>query len=42
MKTAARMMELAAARPADAMQDVLGLAAICGLVFIGFVATAIG
>lgn len=40
MKTAARMMRLAAARPSEAAQDVVGLAAICVLVFVGFAATA--
>lgn len=41
MKIAARMARLAAARPAEALSDVLGLAAICVLVFVGFAATSI-
>ncbi len=40
MKIAARMYQLAAARPAEAIEDVVGLAAICILVFVGFAATA--
>ena len=41
MKTAARMFELASANPTEAIEDVLGLVAICVLVFVGFAATAI-
>ena len=39
MKTAGRIFKLAANRPAEALEDVLGLSAMCVLVFIGFVAT---
>lgn len=41
MKTANRIYQLAAARPAEAVEDIIGLAAICGLVFVGFAVTAI-
>ena len=40
MKTAARMIRLAADRPAEAAEDIIGLAAMCLLVFVGFAATA--
>lgn len=42
MKTASRLFELAAAHPGEAVADVLGLVAICAMVFGGFVATAMG
>lgn len=41
MKTAARMIRLAADHPREAAEDILGLAAMCVLVFVGFAATAI-
>ncbi|MEM8751458.1 MAG: hypothetical protein AAGF90_00640 [Pseudomonadota bacterium] len=41
MKIAARMVRLAAARPAEALNDALGLAAVCVLLFVGFAATSI-
>ena len=40
MKTAARMIRLAADRPSEAVEDIVGLAAMCLLVFVGFAATA--
>lgn len=42
MRTASRLFELASARPREALADVLGLVAICAMVFGGFVATAMG
>ena len=42
MRTAARMIRIAADRPAEAAEDLVGLAAICVLVFVGFAATAMG
>ncbi|MEM7546148.1 MAG: hypothetical protein AAF367_11480 [Pseudomonadota bacterium] len=41
MKTATRIYRLAAARPAEAIEDALGLAVICVLIFAGFAATAV-
>lgn len=41
MKIAARMIELASRRPTEALEDVVGLAAICVLIFAGFAATAV-
>ncbi len=40
MKIAARMIEVATSRPAEAVEDVIGLAVICVLVFAGFAVTA--
>lgn len=40
MKVAARLYELAAIRPGEALADILGLAACCAMVFAGFAATA--
>ena len=40
MKIAARMIEVAAERPFEALEDVVGLAAVCILLFVGFAATA--
>ena len=40
MNAARRIAELAAARPAAAVADVLGLASICIMVFAGFALTA--
>lgn len=41
MTAARRIAELAAARPAGAFADILGLAVMCGMVFAGFFLTAI-
>ncbi|MFV0473826.1 MAG: hypothetical protein ACK5MQ_06405 [Pikeienuella sp.] len=41
MRFAARFYQLAAARPVEALNDVLGLAAICAMVFAGFAATSL-
>lgn len=40
MSAVGRLIELAAARPGEALADVLGLAAICVMVFAGLAATA--
>lgn len=40
MKTAARMIEIASRHPRESLEDVIGLAAICVLVFAGFAVTA--
>ncbi|WP_340108972.1 hypothetical protein [Pikeienuella sp. HZG-20] len=40
MRTASRLIELAAARPREALADIFGLAVICAMVFAGFAITA--
>lgn len=40
MGIASRLLELAAARPREALTDIVGLAAICAMVFVGFAVTA--
>lgn len=40
MNTARRMIAVAADRPAEAVADVLGLAALCLMIAVGFAATA--
>lgn len=40
MTAARRIAELAAARPGGAFADILGLAAMCAMVFAGFALTA--
>ena len=41
MKSAARMIAVAAAQPREAITDALGLIALAGIMFLGFAATAI-
>jgi hypothetical protein len=41
VKTAIRMIEVAAEQPKEALTDVLGLAALCAIMFIGFAATSL-